>query len=198
VLESKAKAAGLAKEMVAFAKASGGSLDHHRIRRFLIKLGLPETTAVDDLLANIGLAQKQKNRLLLTRAVPRNRLIADMFYRLGYVERLGSGIYRMRSAMAAEQLPAPHFIPTGNAFRVELFSSFNAAGLSEEEAEICQWLSQKGRATSRGLQDAFSLAKATMHRRLVSLMKDGWIKTPGSGRGTFYTIDYGQEVVEPK
>jgi len=73
-----------------------------------------------------------------TRAVPRNRLIADIFYRMGYVERLGSGIYRMRSAMAAEHLPAPRFLPTVNAFRVELFSSFLTAGLSQEEAEICQ------------------------------------------------------------
>jgi ATP-dependent DNA helicase RecG len=133
-----------------------------------------------------------------TRAVPRHRLIADMFYRIGYVERLGSWIYRMRSAMAAEHLPAPRFIPTENAFRVQLLSSFPAAGLSEEESEICQWLSQKGRATSRELQDAFRLAKATMHRRLASLIKDGWIKAHGSGRGTFHTIDYGQEIVEPK
>jgi hypothetical protein len=33
-----------------------------------IKIGLPETTYVGDLFANIGLAQKQQNRLLLTRA----------------------------------------------------------------------------------------------------------------------------------
>ncbi len=40
--------------------------------------------------------------------------------------------------------------------------------------------------------------KATMHRRLAKLMKDGWIKVHGSGRGTFYTIDYGQKVAELK
>ena len=133
-----------------------------------------------------------------TRAVPRNRLIADTFYRMGYVERLGSGIYRMRSVMAIEHLPAPRFLPTANGFRVELFSSFTATGLSREDAEICQWLSHKSRATIKEFQDTFYLAKATMHRRLANLMKGGWIKVHGSGRGTFYTIDYGQEVIEPK
>jgi hypothetical protein len=39
-------------------------------------------------------------------------------------------------ARAAENLPAPRFIPTENAFRVQLFSSFPPAGLSEEEAEM--------------------------------------------------------------
>ena len=133
-----------------------------------------------------------------TRAVPRNRLIADIFYRMGYVERLGSGIYRMRSAMAAEHLPAPRFSPTVNAFKVELFSSFLTAGFSQEEAEICQWLSHKGRATIREFQEAFSLAKATMNRRLAKLVKDGLIKVHGSGRGTFYTLDYGPGVFETK
>jgi len=133
-----------------------------------------------------------------TRAVPRNRLIADIFYRMGYVERLGSGIYRMRSAMAAEHLPAPCFLPTVNAFKVELFSSFLTAGLSQEEAEICQWLSHKGRATIKEFLEAFSLAKATMNRRLAKLAKDGLIKVHGSGRGTFYTLDYGPGVLETK
>jgi predicted HTH transcriptional regulator len=53
-------------------------------------------------------------------------------------------------------------------------------------------------ATIKELQDTFHFAKATMHRRLANLMKGGWIKVHGSGRGTFYTIDYGQEVIGPK
>jgi ATP-dependent DNA helicase RecG len=43
-------------------------IDHSRIRAFLHKRGLPEKTRVDDLLINLGLAQKQHNHLLLTRA----------------------------------------------------------------------------------------------------------------------------------
>jgi ATP-dependent DNA helicase RecG len=43
-------------------------LHTERINAFLRKRGLPEKTAPADLLINLGIAQKQKNRLLLTRA----------------------------------------------------------------------------------------------------------------------------------
>ena len=58
-----------------------------------------------------GLAPGLTVKDLGTRAVPRNRLIADLFYRMGYVERLGSGIHRMRQSMAQAQLPHRSSIP---------------------------------------------------------------------------------------
>jgi ATP-dependent DNA helicase RecG len=42
-------------------------------------------------------------------SLPRNPLLADMFLRLGYVERVGSGIARIRAAVAEAGLPAPEF-----------------------------------------------------------------------------------------
>lgn len=133
-----------------------------------------------------------------TRAVPRNRLIADMFYRMGYVERLGSVIYRMRAAMAAEHLPAPRFLPTMNAFRVELYSSFMTAGLSQEDANICLLLSKKKTATTQQLLSELPFSKATINRRLGKLAQEGWVRIHGSGRGVFYSLEYGPSVVEPK
>jgi len=59
-------------------------------------------------------------------------------------------------------------------------------------------LPPRGRATIREFMEEFSLAKATMHRRLSKLVKDGLIKVHGSGRGTFYALDYGPNVFEPK
>ncbi|MBI5604128.1 MAG: putative DNA binding domain-containing protein [Deltaproteobacteria bacterium] len=133
-----------------------------------------------------------------TRAVARNRIIADMFYRLGYVERLGSGIYRMRMNMAEAYLPPPLFSINPNAFRVELFSSFSAAGFSTEESEICQWLSHKRWASTKEFLEALPIAKATLNRRLAKLAERGWIKIHGAGRGTFYTLNYGPGVFETK
>jgi len=117
---------------------------------------------------------------------------------MGYVERLGSGIYRMRSAMAAEHLPAPRFLPTMNAFRVEFYSSFMTAGLSQEDANICHLLSKKKTATTRQLLSELPLSKATINRRLGKLAKEGWVRIHGSGRGVFYSLEYGPSVVEPK
>ncbi|MEW6186877.1 MAG: ATP-binding protein [Thermodesulfobacteriota bacterium] len=124
------------------------------------------------------------------RAVSRNRLIADMFYHLGYVERLGSGIHRMCEAMAAEHLPIPQFYPTSNSFRVEILSSYIAAGLIPEEVKICQWLSSKGKASIKDFVVSFHISKASIHRRLTPLIRNGWIETEGSGPSTKYRLRY--------
>ena len=44
-----------------------------------------------------------------TRAIRRNPLIAELFYRLGRGEKLGSGIARMRALMGEWKLKPPHF-----------------------------------------------------------------------------------------
>jgi ATP-dependent DNA helicase RecG len=128
-----------------------------------------------------------------TRSVPRNRLIADIFHRMGYVERLGSGIHRMREAMVGARLPVPKFLPTINAFLVELFTSFEAAGVSSEGAKLCRWLVLHGPASMQDIIGAFHFSKTTAHRRITKLMADGWIEVRGSGRNTKYVLstDYG-------
>lgn len=85
-----------------------------------------------------------------------------------------------------------------NAFMVELYSSFMTLGISESEAEICQWLSHKGQASIREFMKVFSLPKATMNRKISKLVNDGLIKVHGSGRGTFYTLHYGPGIHEPR
>jgi predicted HTH transcriptional regulator len=97
----------------------------------------------------------------------------------------------MRAAMASAHLPPPRFSSTEHAFRVEIFSSFEAAGLIPEEARICQWLSTQGKASIIQLMDFFNLPKTSMHRRISKLVEDGWIVSHGSGRGTYYIVGDG-------
>lgn len=47
-----------------------------------------------------------------TRSVRRNLIIADLFHRMGKVERIGSGIGRMQNILRAANLEAPKFIMT--------------------------------------------------------------------------------------
>ncbi|MCI0555427.1 MAG: putative DNA binding domain-containing protein [Anaerolineae bacterium] len=123
-----------------------------------------------------------------THAVPRNRLIADIFYRMGYVERLGSGIHRMYEAMIAAGLPAPRFLPTATAFQIELLKSFVDAGLSSEDAKVCEWLASHGPATIRDLMADLDVSKTTAHRRISKLIAEGWIEVLGSGKNTSYGL----------
>jgi len=95
-------------------------------------------------------------------------------------------------------LPAPRFLLTMNAFRVELYSSFMTAGLSQDDANICHLLSKKKTATTQQLLGELPLSKATINRRLGRLAKEGWVRVHGSGRGVFYSLEYGPSVVETK
>lgn len=51
---------------------------------------------------------------------PRNPHLADWLHSLGYVERFGVGLIRMREAMAAAGLPAPEIEATAASFTVTL------------------------------------------------------------------------------
>ena len=119
-IEFKAKITALAKEIVAFANASGGSLflgisddgeivgidDSNRLRSQIQNVANGCDPRIDICIAPRGnvveiiVPQGLTLEELGTRSVPRNRLIADMFHRMGYVERLGSGIHRMRESNA--------------------------------------------------------------------------------------------------
>jgi len=66
---------------------------------------------------------------------PRNPLLADWLHALGYVERFGIGIIRMREAMERAGLPAPVFRSTPDWFEVTLLGpgqSFMRAEAVEE------------------------------------------------------------------
>jgi ATP-dependent DNA helicase RecG len=121
-----------------------------------------------------------------TRAVPRNRLIADLFYRMGYVERLGSGIHRMRQAMAQAELPPPLFHPTDDAFRVTFSTSWQTLGLSSQEAATAQWLAARGVGTASELASQLKVSSDTARRILARLAARGWVQTKGKRRGAAY------------
>ncbi len=60
-----------------------------------------------------GLPPGLKRSELGHKSVHRNPLIADLFHRMGEVEKVGSGIKRMREAAKAAGVPAPQFEATG-------------------------------------------------------------------------------------
>jgi len=51
-------------------------------------------------------------------SIRRNEIIADLFFRLHKCERAGSGIRRMRKALAAAGLSGPRFEPDEHFFRI--------------------------------------------------------------------------------
>ena len=94
----------------------------------------------------------------------------------------------MRESMVDARLPVPKFLPTINAFFVEVFTSFESAGVSSEGAKLCRWLVLHGPASMQNIMEAFHISKTTVHRRITKLIADGWIEVRGSGRSTNYAL----------
>ncbi|MBE9530545.1 MAG: MarR family transcriptional regulator [Proteobacteria bacterium] len=90
--------------------------------------------------------------------------------------------------MVEARLPAPKFLPTANAFLVEIFTSFEAVGVSSEGAKLCRWLVSHGPASMQDIMRAFHFSKTTAHRRITKLIADGWIEVRGSGWSTNYVL----------
>jgi ATP-dependent DNA helicase RecG len=69
-------------------------------------------------------------------SIRRNEIIADLFSRLDKVERLGSGIQKMRKAMADAGLPEPEFDPNG--FFSAIFRRSPEFALKQTRGETAQ------------------------------------------------------------
>jgi ATP-dependent DNA helicase RecG len=122
-----------------------------------------------------------------TRAVPRNRLIADLFHRMGYVERLGSGIARMRQVMAEAGLPPPRFTVSADAFRIAL-ETWSALGLGPETAPVLDAVRRRGHVTAAMVADQLKVSRDTAQRLLNKLVEAGLIERVGAARSTRYVL----------
>ncbi len=81
-----------------------------------------------------GLPPGLKQSDLGRRSVHRNPTIADLFHRIGEVEKVGSGIRRIREAAAEAKVPAPKFEATG--FFTVVFRKPPKADMSEMTGQV--------------------------------------------------------------
>ena len=94
----------------------------------------------------------------------------------------------MRESMTREELPLPVFDPTEDAFRVTLYASWEALGLSVQEAGICRWLAGRKRVTAAELASQLGVSKDTAGRLLTRLVGRGLVEIIGKGPATAYIL----------
>jgi ATP-dependent DNA helicase RecG len=112
---------------------------------------------------------------------PRNALISQYFYDLGYVERYGSGIRKMIAACLDMGLSPPRF-------QIREFET-KVIFCAEQsyEGRILALIKQKGYSTSGDLAASLGISRDTVNRNLKVLLEAGKIFRTGNGRGTKYT-----------
>ncbi len=124
------------------------------------------------------------------RSVRRNRLIADLLHRVGYIERVGSGFDRMRQALAENNNP-PLEISATNFFSLRFYKRIEnaeVAQLTQRQQTIYRILQQHHVLSKKEIMSFLSLSGDSILRELKILMSLGLVKKQGVGRAITYQL----------
>ncbi|MDO4280199.1 MAG: ATP-binding protein [Peptococcaceae bacterium] len=118
-------------------------------------------------------------------SVLRNRDLANVFYRLGYVEIFATGILRIKQ-LYGESLIQPNFEVTENTITVVLPVFERKLDLTEDERTIYQHLSKTVLKSMSDILPDVGFGKSKTSQLLKALAEKGVVEITGRGRGTRY------------
>lgn len=122
------------------------------------------------------------------RSVRRNRLMADLLFRARYVEKIGSGIHRIKQSLLKNGNPPPEFSCT-NFFSIKLFPRLpdsSLADLTPRQVDFLNFSKQKLIFTKNDMAVYGNVSEDTALREIKVLMDKGVLLRKGIGRGTHY------------
>ncbi len=119
-------------------------------------------------------------------SIPRNPLIANIFFLAGYIEAWGSGTLRMIRDCIRSGLSLPKFEEKGGFFYV--IFDLKEKVLGEREKKILDYLSKKGTVKTSEVAEFLGVSSRTALRILNKLADLGYIIRAGSKKGRIYRI----------
>jgi ATP-dependent DNA helicase RecG len=134
------------------------------------------------------------------RASRRNEIIADLFYRVGFGEKVGSGIGRMNRWMLEHGLETPKIDITENFFEIDFYGTgespierkeidYSAYSLNERQIEALKFMERKGKLTLKDFRNLFQgVSRKTLARDMSDLVTKKLVQKNGNKKGTFYTL----------
>ena len=126
------------------------------------------------------------------RSVPRNRLIAEIFFDIGWIERWGSGIQKILDECSAAGMPEPTFDEKQGALWVAFAHGLAAeehpllSGLNERQKQVLRFIKEHGSITNREYRQLIGLSDESARRELKELVAKGILYVEGSGRNVRY------------
>ena len=120
-------------------------------------------------------------------SVLRNRNLANVFYRLGFVEIFGTGITRIKQ-LYAENLTKPDFEVSENTIKIVLPAFETNADLTEDEKVIYKFLSKTMLKPISEIAPYIPFGKSKTTQLLKAMGEKGVVAIEGKGRGTKYRI----------
>lgn len=120
-------------------------------------------------------------------SVLRNRNLANVFYRLGFVEIFGTGIMRIKQ-LYEKSLLKPDFEVSENTIKIILPLLENILDLTEDEKIIYQVLSKNIMKPMSEIAPYVPFGKSKITQLLKDMKQKGIVSIEGKGRGTKYII----------
>jgi ATP-dependent DNA helicase RecG len=126
---------------------------------------------------------------------PGNTLLADVFYKAGFIESWGRGTLEIVDKCLKQNLPEPEFIEEFGVFQVVLYKSrwneetLKKAGLNDRQVKAVFYTRKNGKITNKEYIDLNGVSKATATRDLKELTAKNIFKQHGiKGQGLFYRV----------
>jgi len=129
------------------------------------------------------------------KSVIRNKLIAQLFYDIGYIEKYGSGTIKIIDLCKRHGIPYPEFKEVFGGFSVifrkDIYTEeyLRSLGLNERQIKAVMFVKEKKKITNREYQKLNACSRNTATNELRVLVQKGIIKESGKkGAGAFYVI----------
>jgi len=125
----------------------------------------------------------------------RNKLIAQIFYDIEFIERYGSGIQRIIDACKNAGLPPPVFEERFGGFLVifnkDIYTEeyLNGLGLNERQIKAVLYAKEKGKITNKEYREINTISRQMATIDLSILVEKGmFIRTGKAGKGIAYQL----------
>lgn len=125
----------------------------------------------------------------------RNKLVAQVFYDIGYIEKYGSGTIKIIDLCKQHGIPSPEFKEVFGGFSVvfrkDVYTEeyLHNLGLNERQIKAVMYAKEKGKITNKEYQEICSTSERTATRDLSNLVHTGLFEQIGiTGKGTEYVL----------
>jgi len=128
------------------------------------------------------------------KSVTRNKLIAQIFYDIGYIEKYGSGTIKIINLCKQNGLPSPEFKEVFGGFSVifrkDIYTEeyLHRVGLNERQIKAVMYVKDKGKITNREYQELNSVSNKTSYLELSALVEKRVFVVEGSGKKVVYKV----------
>lgn len=124
----------------------------------------------------------------------RNKLIGQIFYDVGLIERYGSGIQKIIDACKKAGLPIPVFEEKFGGFLVifnkDIYTEeyLTKLGLNERQIKAVMYVKEKGKITNKEYRELNNVSNKTAYLELSEVVEKGILVLEGSGRQAKYAL----------